>query len=462
MGFVAASAAVVALLALWAPVRVSAGTVALACAQYDTVVTPVEINYTQAGILQPTTVKVDTGEWVFFASNSVSKIVRYLSATVTPTFQVIGASATFLAISGMCLSPKDQSLFVTDSLNNTLTVIPCLAVGQPKNPRSGPFCATYANSHLTYNVPFNQPSRCAVDKANNIFVTQQSNQVIMVNSSNFSYSTITVPGAVALSPVAVDLTEYDVYFGDAAQAKLFRLPCNKIDSKGTQCLSLSTTPTNPSALPVVIQGTSGLVLNRGEGSGDFDLIISDYKSSQIVSIAHPKSAQSSGTVLLLLPAQNAPDDIALDPIRFDIVVAEPEFSLSTHGQLVRLPCAQEVYAPSPAVTTQSTTTTNPTPAAPTGMSPGSIFLLILFLVALVYFGGGAIFMRVTQQRWSVPNEQLWRNFGGLVTDGFYFAFCCGKKPGAHVPYDGGKITTKTGAQEVGPQYDRYDAVEDDL
>jgi hypothetical protein len=459
MGFAAASAAVVALLALLTPVSVSAGTVALACAQYDTTVTPVEINYTQSGILQPTSVKVDTGEWVFFASNSVSKIVRYASATVTPTFQVIGASASFLTISGLCLSPKDQSLFVTDSENNTLTVIPCLNVGEPKNPRSGPFCTNYASYHLVYSVPLNQPSRCAVDKANNIYITQGSNQVIMVNSSNFSYSTITVPGAMALSPVAVDLTEYDVYFGDSSQAKLFRLPCTKIDAKGTQCLSFGTV-TNPSALPVVIQSTSGLALNRGEGSGDFDLIISDYKSSQIVSISHPKSTQSSGTLLLALPAQNAPYDIALDPIRFDIVVAEPEFSLPTHGSLVRLPCATEVYAPSPAVST--TTTTTPAPAAPSGMSPGSVFLLILFLLVLVYFGGGAIFKRVSTQRWVIPNEQMWRNFGGLVTDGFYFAFCCGKKPGPHVPYDGGKVKT-TGAHEgTGPQYDRYDAVEDDL
>lgn len=475
-----------------APTLLRAQAVAKACADYDGTTTPVDINITESGVTKPSAVQVDTGEWVYFADNTVSKIVRFTGRNTTPVFENIGGNAYFGSISGICLSPQDQSLFATDLLNNTLFVIPCVLHGQPANPKTGPYCKKYADYHGVFDdVPLSRPTQCAVDKGGNIFVTQNSPDLVIINQSNFSYSVRTIPDAT-LGPVAVDLTDFDVYLGDSVKSTLYRLPCNQVDATGTQCMSLDSSAagiTNPNPAPVTIRMASGLALNRGDGTGDFDLLVSDSTSAQVVSISHPKSStKSSGTTLTQMLPENAPADIALDPILFDVVIAEPKYALQTAGALERLVCTTEVYAPSPAVTTTAgprptpttTSSTSSTTAGPTGMSPGSVFLLLLFLALLVYFGGGAIFLRVTTQRFGVPNEQMWRNLMGLVTDGFYFAFCCGRRPAGHVPYDGGKLggagsarnstsprATTTGRQGdddliSGPKYENYDAMHDDL
>ncbi|XP_072396066.1 cation-dependent mannose-6-phosphate receptor-like [Diabrotica undecimpunctata] len=58
-----------------------------------------------------------------------------------------------------------------------------------------------------------------------------------------------------------------------------------------------------------------------------------------------------------------------------------------------------------------------------GMSGGSIFLLILFIVAGIYFVGGAAllyFIRGARGVEMIPNIDFWRNLPGLVKDGLIF------------------------------------------
>ena len=464
----AAVAAVVACAA--APLQASAAAVALACAEYDQATTPVDINVTESGITKPSVVAVDTGEWVYYADNTNNKIVRFTGDSVKPTFEELAAGSFFGSISGICLSPKDQAMYVADALNNTLFIVPCIATAQPSNPKTGPYCSKYADYSGQFEVPLDRPARCAVDKNNNIFITQNSDQLVIINQTNFSYTTRTVAGATALGPVVVDLFDLDVYVGDITKDTIYRLPCTRKDADGIQCMELSTDAVSPKTAPVTISSSAGLALNRGDGTGDFELLVADSTSSKIVAINHPKSAtQSSGTLLVQLPANDAPADIALDPLRFDVVIAEPMYALETPGRLSRLVCNDEVFAPSPAAapgshtTTAAATTTTPAPSPTNGnMSAGSVFLLILFLIALVYFGGGAIFFKVTQQRWAIPNEQMWRNFGALVVDGAGFAFCC-RKPTVPSPYNNtAKAKASTDSDFASPQYENYDAMHDDL
>lgn len=459
-------AAVAAVACVTAPLQASAAAVALACAEYDQTTTPVDINVTESGITKPSVVAVDTGEWVYYADNTNNKIVRFTGDSVKPTFEVLAAGSFFGSISGICLSPKDQAMYVADSLNNTLFIVPCIATAQPSNPKTGPYCSKYADYSGQFEVPLNRPARCAVDKNNNIFITQNSDQLVIINQTNFSYTTRTVAGATALGPVVVDLFDLDVYVGDITKDTIYRLPCTRKDADGIQCMELSNDAVNPKTAPVTILSSSGLALNRGDGTGDFELLVADSTSSKIVAINHPKSAtQSSGTLLVQLEGNDAPADIALDPLRFDVVIAEPMYALETPGRLSRLVCSDEVFAPSPAAA-PGTTTKPATTAAPSptngDMSAGSVFLLILFLVALVYFGGGLIFFKVTQQRWAIPNEQMWRNFGALVMDGAGFAFCC-RKPTVPSPYGNtARAKASTDGDFASPKYENYDAMHDDL
>ena len=449
-----------------APALVNANAVALACGEYATTPSSVDINLTMSGILKPSIVTVDTGQWVYFASDTVNKLVRFTGDSVKPTFEVLGQTTQFGSISGICLSPKDQSLYVVDKLNSSLFVIPCLKTAEPSNPKSGPYCSQYADYTAQFEAPLQQPSRCAVDKAGNIYVTQGT-AVVLVNSTAFAYKTLDLAGSGALSleAVTVDLEDFDVYVGDSAQGKIFRLPCNKIDTSGTQCTDLSTTTTSPSTEPVTIRGTSGLALNRGEGFGDFDLVVSDSNTAQIVSVSHPKSSTKSvGTTLVQLTSTNAPVDIAIDPIRFDLVIAEPKYTLPGIGALERLVCNDEVFSPSPSVGPQTTTMpANSTTIGPASqnMTGGDVFLLILFVGLVVYLGGGALFYRLTTQEWQIPNRAFWVSFGSLIRDGFFFAICC-RRPNSSSSYGSYKASTDATDSDVGPAYENADTFHDDL
>uniref|UniRef100_A0A6P7G7D8 Cation-dependent mannose-6-phosphate receptor-like n=1 Tax=Diabrotica virgifera virgifera TaxID=50390 RepID=A0A6P7G7D8_DIAVI len=58
-----------------------------------------------------------------------------------------------------------------------------------------------------------------------------------------------------------------------------------------------------------------------------------------------------------------------------------------------------------------------------GMSGGSVFLLIFFIVAGVYFVGGAAlmyFIRGARGVEMIPNIDFWRNLPGLIKDGLIF------------------------------------------
>ena len=68
----------------------------------------------------------------------------------------------------------------------------------------------------------------------------------------------------------------------------------------------------------------------------------------------------------------------------------------------------------------TTTTTSSTTPPVTGMSPGSVFLLILFIVAVLYFGVGTVILRFTTGAWGIPNRTAWVAFGALITDGVNF------------------------------------------
>ena len=74
-----------------------------------------------------------------------------------------------------------------------------------------------------------------------------------------------------------------------------------------------------------------------------------------------------------------------------------------------------------AAATTTTTTTTAAPQGPTGMSAGSAFLLILFIAAVLYFGVGALILKVmTQGPWTIPNRTVWIAFGALIGDGIQF------------------------------------------
>lgn len=54
---------------------------------------------------------------------------------------------------------------------------------------------------------------------------------------------------------------------------------------------------------------------------------------------------------------------------------------------------------------------------PSGLSNGSIFLLLLFITALMYFLGGALllyFIRGARGIEIIPNIDFWMNLPGLV------------------------------------------------
>ncbi|CAG9863556.1 unnamed protein product [Phyllotreta striolata] len=58
-----------------------------------------------------------------------------------------------------------------------------------------------------------------------------------------------------------------------------------------------------------------------------------------------------------------------------------------------------------------------------GMNGGSVFLLILFIVASVYLIGGALvlyFIRGARGAEVIPNVEFWKNLPGLVKDGIIF------------------------------------------
>jgi hypothetical protein len=460
--------ALATLLVALAP-RVSAQAVALACENYADTATSVDIDIQESGILHPSTLAVDTGSWVYFADDDVNKIVRFTGDSTTPTFEVLAESATFGSISGICLSPFDQSLFVVDKLNSSLFVVPCVTVFTPENANQGPYCQKYGTYTGQYQVTLQQPSRCSVDKAGNVYVTQGS-EVVQINSTEYSNKKYSISGALALAPITMDLETMDLYIGDSAAANIYRIPCTKMSYDGKSCLSLDfDNPVKPSTSGQTFKSASGLQLNRGQDTGEFDLIVSDSSTANILSISHPKTSSGTASLLVKLSATDSPADIFLDPLRYDIIIAEPMYSLSVMnpGALARLVCNDVEYAPSPSVGPVGTTTTKPNPSS-SGMSGGSVFILIVAIVVIVYFGGGALFMRLTRQQCTIPNMQMWRNFAALVADGWFFAISCGQRRGGGgppTPYEAGHTDSKattTGATSDGPSYDNYDAMSDDL
>lgn len=69
------------------------------------------------------------------------------------------------------------------------------------------------------------------------------------------------------------------------------------------------------------------------------------------------------------------------------------------------------------------------PANPSGgISGGSVFLIILFVGAALYVAAGVGYAKLYHNEWSHPHLPLWRQFVGLVRDGFVYttSFFTGK------------------------------------
>lgn len=93
---------------------------------------------------------------------------------------------------------------------------------------------------------------------------------------------------------------------------------------------------------------------------------------------------------------------------------------------------------------------------PSGMQGGDVFILLLFIVAIVYFGGGMV---LNYQRTGgmknggtpvIPHVTFWRSLPSLVADGFRFTFLqrCGTKGSGG--YDSfGNIYTGDGGEKGG-------------
>ena len=68
------------------------------------------------------------------------------------------------------------------------------------------------------------------------------------------------------------------------------------------------------------------------------------------------------------------------------------------------------------------------------MTGGDIFILILFLTIIVYFGGGMAYNFKQSGTPAIPHADFWRGCPGLVADGCHWTFTerCGTKPGGAV------------------------------
>ena len=81
---------------------------------------------------------------------------------------------------------------------------------------------------------------------------------------------------------------------------------------------------------------------------------------------------------------------------------------------------------------------HPSPAAAgggsKGMSGGDVFILILFITIIVYFGGGMAYNYKQSGTPVIPHVQFWQTLPGLVADGCHWTLRerCGTKPSGAV------------------------------
>lgn len=101
----------------------------------------------------------------------------------------------------------------------------------------------------------------------------------------------------------------------------------------------------------------------------------------------------------------------------------------------------------PTSTPVSSTTPNPVtpdPVTPdpkkSGLSTGSILLILFFVFLILYLVGGIIYKKIVngaQGKELIPNIEFWTSLPGLVLDGCAFVCnCCGKRKGNTPGYDG--------------------------
>mgnify|MGYP000562853689 CR=1 FL=1 len=103
------------------------------------------------------------------------------------------------------------------------------------------------------------------------------------------------------------------------------------------------------------------------------------------------------------------------------------------------------------------TTTSSTTPAPNTMSGGSVFLLILFIVAVLYFGLGTIIFRFVSGSWQIPNKVFWVSFGGFVGEGARFIIRgCKRDP------TGGQVATNGYIDEDKPETDYVAATDNEF
>jgi hypothetical protein len=95
-----------------------------------------------------------------------------------------------------------------------------------------------------------------------------------------------------------------------------------------------------------------------------------------------------------------------------------------------------MYACATSATTSSTTSST-TAGPPEGMSGGSVFLLILFFAALLYFGVGTLILYFTTKTWTIPNRAVWQEFAVLVMAGVNFILAGCRKPAGNQYVDSG-------------------------
>jgi len=87
-------------------------------------------------------------------------------------------------------------------------------------------------------------------------------------------------------------------------------------------------------------------------------------------------------------------------------------------------------------TSGTITTTKATTIAPVNsnsLQGGDIFLIILFVVGVLYFGGGALILYFTTGACGIPNRAMWAGLGSLIVDGFNFLKSGCQKKAASYP-----------------------------
>ncbi|XP_069111001.1 cation-dependent mannose-6-phosphate receptor-like [Argopecten irradians] len=104
-----------------------------------------------------------------------------------------------------------------------------------------------------------------------------------------------------------------------------------------------------------------------------------------------------------------------------------QYSANPRVGQVSVVCSDEeasfVHISNPNLTTYSFQLKTKYACKPSGLSPGSVMLIIFFVLLLVYIIGGILFMRYVRKAQGVemiPNREMWAELPLLIKDGILF------------------------------------------